>query len=706
MKVDKEFLIKNHFWILLFTAAGLALIGWLLLLVTVPGTVNTKRDQVDKAWKAGKDYSKFKHPKFVEIAQKEADDRNKERIGIHEKLYTDQVKEARLNTWPRKMVEVHEFDFSNGKYATEIVLKATSKASEVKKLLNELTNDATHVNGKLLAGEGDVDFIKIETKDKKVFTILQTPTVKVTDEGAKEDAKKVLDFAALAKPEYGDRVLAITYVTGRYFGEELSTSEIHSFVENYKDQLPEVLAEAGALNALGQPIVQFRYLGGDGGVGASRMSPSAPGFGRGKGPLGFGEAGINPGGGKPGNNEPSDEDAFGPESWIYRAGKLPPSENRFFTYVPKWDEKLTDISQEIWAAQEDLWVQRELYKRVKLANDAVAHFTPADPKARDAKQAAKVLGTRDQWHKFSNFYWELELKIVDGGVLAKFKNLRPRRQSLDGLYFLVKFSNGEAQLFPPKGATLDSVPLAHDESWTTPNPIAMPPDTKLDGVFAVDQVLTWETAAIKRIEVLTVGAAGNGDSAVSQREAWKPLVPFKKKPEVKVEEAPKDDPKGPGRNMGPAAPGGMGQAPAATGVGKQGVLLDRYLEVTTELRKVPINLVLIVDPDHIAKVEKAFVESPLRFLTTQLMWQRCAVSLRPQEASTSSTTAADKGPAIGPKGMRGGFGLGGLDGYPGAGRPPADSSAGGGDEQENLELTIYGVITLYDRPGRPPEQNK
>jgi hypothetical protein len=197
-------------------------------------------------------------------------------------------------------------------------------------------------------------------------------------------------------------------------------------------------------------------------------------------------------------------------------------------------------------------------------------------------------------------------------------------------------------------------------------------------------------------------------------------VPFKKKPEVKVEEAP--DPKGaPGKTLSDPGAAGMGMQ-AASGVGKQGVLLDRYLEVTGELRKVPINLVLIVDPDHIAKVEKAFAESPLRFLTTQMMWQRCAVSLRPQEAGTGSTPVGEKGPAglgFGTKGMRsgpggiglsgmrsgpGGFGSG-LDGPIGPGRPPADS-ADGGDEQENLELTIYGVITLYDRPGRPPEQPK
>jgi hypothetical protein len=713
MKVDKEFLIKNHFWILLFTAVGLAVVGWLLLLVTVPSTVGAEREKVQKAWDAGKNHKDFKHPQYVEKAQKEADTLNKERINIHEKLYFDQARDAVLNTWPRKMVEVGGFDFTGGKYASEIVVKAAIKPNEKKKLLNELTNDATHIHGRLLQSLSESDYVVLETKDKKQVKILKTPTVKVTDEGAKEDAKKTIDFPRLTFSEMDDRILSVTFDTGKYFAQEMSDAEIAAFVETYKDQLADALAEAGPLNALGEPIVQFRYTSGDGAGGFGKGSGMNPaGASRPKGGFSDAAGGGPPGAGKGAENDPPEEDAFGPETWIFRPGKLPPPQNRFFSYVPKWDKNLSDISDEIWAAQENLWIQRELFKRVKLANDAVARFTPADPKAHDAKQAAKVLGTKDQWHKFSNFYWELELKVSGEGVLAKFKNLRPRRQSLDGLHFLVKFSATEAPLlFPPKGVTLDTTPLPPDKSWATETPIAMPAGTKLEGVFAIDQVLTWETAAIKRIEVVSIGLGASGDPAVSQRQAWMPLVPFKKKKEEPVApDAGKDDGglKGPGKFGLSGVPGGAA-ANQATGFGKHGVLLDRYLEVTPELRKVPINLVLIVDPDHIAKVEKTFAESPLRFLTTQVMWQRCAVALRPQEPSTS-TTGVDKSPPTGPfnkgKGMLpgpGGFG-GDIGGF---GQPGPESSAG--EEQENLELTIYGVITLYDRPGRPaptPEQPK
>src|SRR5437763_388446 len=116
MKVDKEYLIKNHFWILLFSAVGLAVLGWLILLVTVPAKVSAERDNVKTNWDTKKKHDKFKNPKAVENARKEAEDRNKERLNIHTDLYSEQAAKAALNTWPKVMVQ-RGYDFNNGKYA-------------------------------------------------------------------------------------------------------------------------------------------------------------------------------------------------------------------------------------------------------------------------------------------------------------------------------------------------------------------------------------------------------------------------------------------------------------------------------------------------------------------------------------------------------------------------------------------------------------
>jgi hypothetical protein len=706
MKVDKEFLIKNHFWIVLFTAAGLALICWLMVLATVPGRVNAARDGVEKVWKSGKDYKNFKNPKYVDIAKEEAKNRNDERAGGHEGLYLAQVKDARLNTWPQKMKDADAFDITDGKYATEVIIRP------VKFDWKSLTNDATHIHGKL-TGAGESDFVVIETIDGKKTQekILRSGAVKVSEDEAKGDAAN-LEFVSLRDPVYTNRVISVTYARGKFFGQDLTTPEINSYAERYKDQLADVIAEAGPLNVLGQPVVQFRYSGGGAGSGGG-------GFGKGRGIGGDGAATTTRGGGRPGpfkgpgggapkdTGEFSDEDAISGDTWIYRPGKLPPPDNRFFTYVPKWDKKLRDISDEIWSAQENLWIQRELFKRIRLANEAVAHFTPA---AKEAKVG------KDQWHKFTNFYWELELMVTAEGVKAKIKNVRPRRQSVDGLNFMVRFSQKDPpQLFPPKGQAFESVPLAPgDPAYVSPA-IAMPPGTKLDGVFSVDQVLTWETAAIKRIDVISIGTGTNGDPALPHRLAWMEMQPFKKKTPPAAEEAPADKSALPGK--GPDLPGrkpmfGGGGGPAdgqASGTGKHGVLLDRYLEVTQEMRKVPINMVLVVDPEHIAKVEKAFAESPLRFLTTQIMWQRCPESMRPPEpeSATENKFGGDGRPGYGfanKPGVR--------PGTPYGNPQPAtpETSMGGGSEQENVELTLYGVISLYERPGRPasppPDEKK
>jgi hypothetical protein len=115
---------------------------------------------------------------------------------------------------------------------------------------------------------------------------------------------------------------------------------------------------------------------------------------------------------------------------------------------------------------------------------------------------------------------------------------------------------------------------------------------------------------------------------------------------------------------------------------------ERYLDKTDQVRKLPICLVLIVDPDHKTKVEVALAESPLRFLITQVLWQRYTGSLRPPDTGNGTSTSPKikdllpPGPGTIPDGSSG------------------TPSGGAGEERENMELAIYGVVTIYDRPGR------
>src|SRR5262249_35821758 len=102
---------------------------------------------------------------------------------------------------------------------------------------------------------------------------------------------------------------------------------------------------------------------------------------------------------------------------------------------------------------------------------------------------------------------------------------------------------------------------------------------------------------------------------------------------------------------------------------------------------------------------KAFAESPLRLLITQVLKQRCQVSLRPPEPVGKNGDAEPGTPGI-PKAPKG-FGPP-SPGFPGSGA--IEQPQLGADEQENIELRLYGAVTRYERPNRPapvaPEQKQ
>src|SRR5262249_34914016 len=149
------------------------------------------------------------------------------------------------------------------------------------------------------------------------------------------------------------------------------------------------------VNALGQPVVLLRYGAGD---GSGRFGGTKFGAPVALPPPKFGEPKFGEG------NTPREEADVVNDAWVYKEDKLPPPDNRFFNYVDAWDDKNKEmISDEVWAAQENLWVQRELYRRIKAANDAVAVATPV---AKDKE---------NKWPKFRNFYWDIELTPAPGG---------------------------------------------------------------------------------------------------------------------------------------------------------------------------------------------------------------------------------------------------------------------------------------------------
>jgi hypothetical protein len=270
-------------------------------------------------------------------------------------------------------------------------------------------------------------------------------------------------------------------------------------------------------------------------------------------------------------------------------------------------------------------------------------------------------------------------------------------------------------------------------------------------IARVEQEFDVRTVPIKRIDGLALGYLDSRSAAATLKQ-----------PEF-IKEAPVDPnvgmvpmgmvpmgmvPMGIGPvGAGPvgAGPGGggAGAAPAAGGAvvgpltNKQ--LLEftkkRYLDITKEVRRMPVAIVLVVDQSYIQDVLLAFSNSPLRFQITQLSWTRFRGALAGIGPAGGGT-----GPGGGEEVSRGNFGFsGGFD--PDAGRQPGSSSFGpmgpigpvgpmgpgplgppggmgsgfeggsssGGAVSESqitsglVELSIYGIVSLYEKYVDPKE---
>ena len=101
MKLDKATLIKNRFWIILGTAVFFTIIGWALLLLTVPGAVGKERGKVDKEWSNKKNPPAFKNPEWVKLQEKEAQELKAEQVKVQSYMYNAQAVEASVMVWPQ-----------------------------------------------------------------------------------------------------------------------------------------------------------------------------------------------------------------------------------------------------------------------------------------------------------------------------------------------------------------------------------------------------------------------------------------------------------------------------------------------------------------------------------------------------------------------------------------------------------------------------
>lgn len=358
-------------------------------------------------------------------------------------------------------------------------------------------------------------------------------------------------------------------------------------------------------------------------------------------------------------------------------------------------------SEDIWLAQEDLWVKRELLRVIREANDSVAKFKPVSdepaPKPAETKPAPApekpkqeaagdkaaavkiekkiprpapvvVVPPKDPNHRtFKNPHWEVELWIKTVNqkttVAGKIKNIGDRRRPL-GIYLKVLLQKGP----DPSGVLLPVMheALAVGESCDIPEFVINTNEVSYQGLYGVEEVLTWKTAPVKRIDALVLGYPS---SRTAEKQLVGPTWPWMEKPP--------DAGGAPGAAPAPAAPtppaddGGGGRkrsrrgedddptmnnaggnaAAFSFGFGvndgtrtRYGLRIKRYTDYNEQVRHMPIGMVVIADAEHMSELLSAFANSRLRVQITQTHWQVSREKIAPITDNSSSPT-----PGTGPR---------------------------------------------------------
>jgi len=377
--------------------------------------------------------------------------------------------------------------------------------------------------------------------------------------------------------------------------------------------------------------------------------------------------------------------------------------------VGEWDVNRTPTVEEIWLAQEDLWVKRELLSIIREALDSVRIFHKVDPQkdAKDAKDAAAKPANGDGPLVMRNHNWELSLVIESdpknsGGKIISEKstltNINPWKRTLTLADVPFRIGQGEGNHFD-FSVNVDSVPANKTVNFPVPIPFKLRPSSNQE--LKVEQVLTWQTSPIKRIDRIALGY--NSHRTANRAVKAKPIGP-------KTEEEKKDKP----ADTTPQLSGGstqqfMGGAGAAASSGKplnKYLQRERYLDFTDQVRWMPIGMVLIVDQEYMQDVQLAIANSRLRIQPTQLAYHR-AHGVRSSQTREGTTAGAGSAPTIGEGTLgSGGSGIPSKGGRPGMPIPGAgggmlpgviSASAANEDDPNLVEFSIYGIASLYER---------
>ncbi|MCE9565260.1 MAG: hypothetical protein K8U57_24775 [Planctomycetes bacterium] len=418
------------------------------------------------------------------------------------------------------------------------------------------------------------------------------------------------------------------------------------------------------------------------------------------------------------------------------------------------DRALT--SEQIWLMMEDIWIQRSLLEAVRTVNAQMAEFHRVkyekngvvidDPDKKTAEDPLR--------RKFHSRIWDIELEVntkdnkrVLGGRLINHTD-RLQLMGLNNTMILkVWLQNGKdlppfefkigGEFVPGRGALKsDGKTPANVLDIVPTDDHAIPVSFTVAEIAKVEQVFDTRTVPVRRIEAMGLGFR---DARSATKQLFMPeFTAFKPKADV----VPKDDAKAPGGPpigpIGPpfgTGPGGVGPATGASGGGTVDTVVNankkRYLQITQEVRRMPVAIALIVDQAYMQDVLLAFANSKLKLQITQVDWARFRPDPSDRLGGTGSTGDPSNpeqpqsiivggvpgsggglgsefgkplGPPVGPRPI-GPIGPTGPGGFPGG-----TSTATVSESQLTsglIQLQVYGVASLYEKyvpPGETPKE--
>ena len=423
-------------------------------------------------------------------------------------------------------------------------------------------------------------------------------------------------------------------------------------------------------------------------------------------------------------------------------------------------------SEQIWLLMEDIWVQRSLLDAVRSVNTQFGAFTRVE-----FKPDGKTVVDDPRRRRFESRTWAVELEVKEKDsktvLTGRLINLTNRLQLMgmnNTMILKVWLTKGKevrpfefkigSEFLPGVGAlkpdgktpanVLDIVPTEDH---------IIPPSLAVGGVNTieidrVEQVFDTRTVPVRRIEALALGFT---DSRHAGSQLVMPRVTDVLFKGFKEGETTGGNTTGLPAGMGDSSivpPGGMGMtgldgrtpggSDASTdstlsGGGTLETRIDanrkRYIQVTDQVRRMPVAIAVIVDQAHMQEVLLAFANSPLRFQITQVTWKRFRDKLGGTSTGfgTGSTSDPDvelsgRGDigALGPPPGMGGIGIGprpmpgGTDILP-PGSPlgppggmgimnpysPASGTVTTVSESQLtsglVELSVYGIVSLYEK---------